>query len=421
VEFLAWVVVCAAAIAMFARSRHVGEKTETLARENLALRELLRGISTRVAGLEKSLEKLSQVADRSTVAADRPAVAAPEPEAAKKNDVLLETVSPARFETPLATPPLTAAFTPRPPAETKLPAPSVAGARAAAPSISAAQPTARDANFASQIYSEAKKKDARNLADLEERLGANWLNKIGTAAFVIGVALLLNYSMHYLGPAGKIALGYALSAVLLGLGVIGERKERYRIAARAVLGGGWALAYFTTYALHNIAAVRLVASPGLGFTLLFVVAVGMVAHSLRYHSEVTTGFAFVLAFATVAASEIPLGGLVASALLAASLAVILRARNWFIVEPLAIIATYAVHWMWLNQVYERMGGRKPFPEFAASVALLSAYWAIYLMSYFLRQAKEQRQEWLLTASFLLNAAGFLLLLHYQSFHPEWRF
>jgi uncharacterized membrane protein len=171
---------------------------------------------------------------------------------------------------------------------------------------------ARDANFASQIYSEAKKKDPRNLADLEERLGANWLNKIGTAAFVIGVAMLLNYSMHYLGPAGKIALAYTLSAVLLGIGVIGERKERYRIAARAVLGGGWALAYFTTYALHNIAAVRLVASPELEFTLLFVVAVAMVAHSLQYHSEVTTGFAFLLAFATVAASEIPMGGLVAS-------------------------------------------------------------------------------------------------------------
>ena len=68
------------------------------------------------------------------------------------------------------------------------------------------------------------------------------------------------------------------------------------------------------------------------------VAVAMVVHSLRYHSEITTGFAFLLAFATVAASEIPMGGLVASALLAASLAVILRARNWYVVEPLAIIA-----------------------------------------------------------------------------------
>jgi hypothetical protein len=251
----------------------------------------------------------------------------------------------------------------------------------------------------------ATKIDSRNLADLEEPLGANWLNKIGTVAFVIGVALLLNYSMHYWGPAGKIALAYVLSAVMLGIGVFDERRERYRIAARAVLGGGWALAYFTTYALHNIAAVRLVTSASLGFALLFAVAVAMVAHSLRYRSEITTGFAYLLAFARVAVGETPVGALVATGLLAASLIVILRARRWFIVEPLAIVATYAVHWLWLNQVYERIGGHKPFPEFAASVALLSVYWAIYLISYFLRDSQDQQESWLLTASFLLDATG----------------
>jgi hypothetical protein len=258
-------------------------------------------------------------------------------------------------------------------------------------------------------------------ADLEERLGANWLNKIGTAAFVIGVALLLNYSMHYLGPRGKIGLGYALSAVFLMAGIVGEKKERYRVASRAVLGGGWALAYFTTYALHNIAAVRLVANPVLGFALLFTVAVVMVVHSLRYHSEVTTGFAFLLAFASVAVSTIPVGALVASALLAASLVLILRARRWYALEPFAIAATYMVHQLWINQIYKEIGGHKPFAEFPISVALLSIYWLIYLISYFLRSEAGTPQRQMLTASFLVNACGYLMVLHYQAFHPEWRF
>jgi uncharacterized membrane protein len=420
VELLAWVVFCAGAYFLYTRSRHLNEKTETLAKENLALREQLREILSRVTGLEKALENRSLAAERA-VTPESSTVTEPEPGVSKTSDVRAAVASPTKFVTPVETPHISATIIPNAPAATKLPEPSFQTVNPSAPRFPVVQPIAREPNFAGQIDSEAKKKDPRNLADLEERLGANWLNKVGTAAFVIGVALLLNYSMHYLGPAGKIALGYALSAVLIGIGVIGERKERYRIAGRAVLGGGWALAYFTTYALHNIAAVRLVASPGLGFTVLFLVAVAMVAHSLRFHSEVTTGFAFLLAFATVAVSEIPMGGLVASALLAASLAVILRAHNWYMVEPLAIIATYAVHWMWLSQVYERIGGRKPFPEFVGSVALLSIYWAIYLVSYFLREGKEQRDQWLLTASFLLNAAGYLVLLHYQSFHPEWRF
>jgi hypothetical protein len=185
VEFLAWVVVCAVTFILFTRSRHVTEKTETLAKENLALREQLRGILLRVAALEKALENLSQAPESSTVAA-------PEPEAPKTRDVPAAAVSRTKFETPVETPPIMATSIPGAPAETKLPEPSFERMRPADPSIPAAQPVARGPNFGSQIYSEAKKKDPRSLADLEERLGANWLNKIGTAAFVIGVALLLS-------------------------------------------------------------------------------------------------------------------------------------------------------------------------------------------------------------------------------------
>jgi hypothetical protein len=267
----------------------------------------------------------------------------------------------------------------------------------------------------------AKTADPQRLANLEEKLGTNWLNKIGTAAFVIGVALLINYSLHYFGPAGKIALGYGIAIILLALGVFGERNERYRIGARAVLGGGWALAYFVTYALHNIPSVRLVDDPFVGFALLFAVAAAMVAHSLRYHSEVTTGFAFLLAYLSVAVSIIPFGALIASALLGAALVVILRQRRWYAIEPFAIIAAYIVHWVWLTQIYERLGGHKPFPEFLASAAILTVYWIIFIASYFARPDAGPTEKRWLTASFLLNALGYLVVLHQQSFHPEWRF
>ena len=289
---------------------------------------------------------------------------------------------------------------------------------------SAATPLASPPIFASMRASApkaAKTADPQRLANLEEKLGTNWLNKIGTAAFVIGVALLINYSLHYFGPAGKIALGYGIAIIFLALGVFGERNERYRIGARAVLGGGWALAYFVTYALHNIPSVRLIEDPFIGFALLFAVAAAMVAHSLRYHSEVTTGFAFLLAYLSVAVSIIPFGALIASALLSAALVVILRQRRWYAIEPFAIIATYAVHWVWLTQIYERQGGHKPFPEFQASAAILTLYWIIFIASYFLRPDAGPTEKRWLTASFLLNALGYLLVLHQQSFHPEWRF
>ena len=50
---------------------------------------------------------------------------------------------------------------------------------------------------------------------LEERLGRNWLNKLGIITLVIGLALFLGYQLRTLGPLGKSLLGLALSAVLL--------------------------------------------------------------------------------------------------------------------------------------------------------------------------------------------------------------
>ncbi len=359
-------------------------------RREAATRAELAELTRHLREVERSLERLESAVARAA-AREPPSVAAPAPPAAA-----------------VAPPPQEPAVKPREIREART-APAAAPPSAPVPIPS----------FLPQR--EVSKAQPRRWADLEEQLGANWLNKIGTAAFVIGVALLLNYSMHYFGPKGKITLAYLLAAVLVVLGVIGERRDRYRIAARAVLGGGWAIVYFTTYAVHNVPAVRLVESPTLGFLLLFVVAAAMVAHSLRYNSELATGFAYLLGFASVAVSHMTLGTLVASAALVASLAVVLWRRRWYAVEPVAIAASYAVHWLWLRQIFAALGGHKPFPQFKASAALLTIYWLAWATSYFLREEREPTERRWLTASFLLNAGGYLAVLHYQSLYPQLRF
>ena len=123
----------------------------------------------------------------------------------------------------------------------------------------------------------------------------------------------------------------------------------------------------------------------------------------------------------MAVSKIPIGALIASALLAASLVIVLRIRRWYVIERFAIAATYLVHLRWIDQIYQVMGPHKPFPEFSATASLLSIYWLIYLISFFLRSEKGIEEGRLLTASFLLNALGYFAVLHYQAFHPEWRF
>src|SRR5262249_15067858 len=133
----------------------------------------------------------------------------------------------------------------------------------------------------------------------EAIVGGTWLNKLGVFVLVIGIALFLGYSFTQMGPAGRVAIGLAVSFAMLGGGVVLERRERYMTFARGLLGGGWAALYFTTYAMHAVNAAKVIDSNLLAVLLLLAVAAGMIAHSLRYRSQTVTGLAYFLAFATL--------------------------------------------------------------------------------------------------------------------------
>jgi hypothetical protein len=262
----------------------------------------------------------------------------------------------------------------------------------------------------------------KSLLNLEEKLGTDWLNKLGIISVVVGFAFLLSQELKTMGPGGKVLLGYLSSAVLLGAGIWAERSRRYRILARAGVGGGWALLFFTTYAMYHVPAARVLSSQTLDLVLLLAVAAVMVWHTLRYKSQVVTGLAFLLGFLTVSISHSDVYSLGAGGVLAAALVITVLRMQWFELEILGILASYFNHYLWLRPIIEPMQGhRRPFLEFTASAALLLVYWLIFRVSYILRQTQDRRQEMISTASALLNTLLLLLLFKYQSTHPEWAF
>ena len=262
----------------------------------------------------------------------------------------------------------------------------------------------------------------RSALNLEETLGANWLNKLGVVILVIGVFLFLGYEWRQMGAAGKIILGYLVSAVLLGGGVFLERRERYRIFARAAIGGGWAMLYATTYAMHHLPAARVLASQAIDLVLLLVVAAAMVLHTLRYRSQVVTGLALLLGFITVTISHNNVYSLTASAILAVALVTIVRRMRWFELEIFGILATYLNHFFWLRPIIEPMGKHHHmFPEFRASAGLLCFYWLVFRSSYVFRRIDRELDEKLSTAAALLNVALLLGVMRYQTVRPELAF
>jgi uncharacterized membrane protein len=259
-------------------------------------------------------------------------------------------------------------------------------------------------------------------SQLEETLGKNWLNKLGIIALVIGISLFLAYKFPSLSNPEKVGLGYLISFVILGTGIYLERSDRYRIFARALIGGGWALTFFVTYAMHFVLYTRVIDTEAADLVLLFLVAVAMVVHTLRYDSQVVTGLAFLLAFFTVGISQDTIYSLSAGAILALGLIAIVHRRRWFELEVFGILAAYVNHFIWLTRVViPAVGHHRMFPEFIPSTVLLCLYWATYRWSYIARRIDNANQERISTLAALLNTSLLLGLFKYQSVRPELAF
>ncbi len=303
-------------------------------------------------------------------------------------------------------PPPPAPARPKPPrVEWPKPAPAPAMARAAAPPVSPA----------SSAVAEAPR------ATLEETLGGNWLNKLGIVILVFGVVSFLIWQFGGT-PHGKIFLGYLTALGTLGLGIVLEKRERYRTFARSALGGGWALTFFTTYAMHHVEASRILQSQVADLVLMLIVAAGMVAHTLRYRSQVVTGLALLLGFSTVTLSHDTVYSLTASAVLAAALVAIVRRLQWFELEVFGILATYLNHFLWLRPIIEPMGAQKvQFAEFWSSALILAFYWAVFRFSYLARKIADQAAENVSLVAALLNTGLLLSLMKYQSVRPDLAF
>ena len=260
---------------------------------------------------------------------------------------------------------------------------------------------------------------------LEETLGANWLNKLGIVILVIGLAFFLALKLQTWGPGGKVLCGYAISVLLLGGGILLERRPPYRVFARAIMGGGWALGFFTTFAMYHLEATRLLHSLAADLVLMLIVAAGMVAHSLRYRSQTVTGLAFLLGFATLltshveAANDTVVFSLTASAVLAIALVVVTTIRHWAVLELLGLLSVYFSHLVWLTRVLPQ--NHAPFTEFWPSTALILLYWLIFRLAYVLRTPLDKNEENISSVSAVFNSGGVLGLLKFQSAHPEWAF
>ncbi|HME08640.1 MAG TPA: DUF2339 domain-containing protein [Bryobacteraceae bacterium] len=235
----------------------------------------------------------------------------------------------------------------------------------------------------------------------EVLVGGSWLNKLGVFVLVIGIALFLGYSFTKMGPPGRVAIGLAVSLGMLVGGILLEKRARYTIFGRGLLGGGWGALYFTTYAMHAVEAARVIDNAIAASLLLLAVAAGMIVHSLRYRSQTVTGLTYFLAFATLSPVITPVASLSALALipLAASLLYVANRFAWSELALFGLIATYGTC---------ASLGDSGAPVWAAQT-IFTTYWLLFESFDLLRARRRTEYTVWEQAIFPLNAAAFLLL------------
>ncbi|MBE4751579.1 DUF2339 domain-containing protein [Corallococcus sp. ZKHCc1 1396] len=211
--------------------------------------------------------------------------------------------------------------------------------------------------------------------DLEAHVGTYWLSRLGIVALIIGIAYLITYRFGELGMLARVGAGYLLSA---GLGAFGLwLSRRNELFGRIVFGGGLALAYFVTYALHFIPSVRVIDSQVLALVLLaaFVVAIVTIAH--RMQSETVAGIALFLGLHTGMLSDITAFTLLSTTLLAAGALFFLVRNRWVIVPLSSLVAVYSTHVVWAVRTGHMAPGAPEDDRLFLSLGFLALYFLLF--------------------------------------------
>ncbi len=133
-------------------------------------------------------------------------------------------------------------------------------------------------------------------SDLESRIGSHWLNRIGIAAVLIGVAYFLKFAFdnNWIGPAGRIAIG-----LMAGIAVVfwSERFRRrgYRIFSYSLKAVGIGVLYLSLWASFQVYHV---APAALVFTCMLVVTAATCAMAFSQDAEILAVFAIIGGFST---------------------------------------------------------------------------------------------------------------------------
>ncbi|MEO6035635.1 MAG: DUF2339 domain-containing protein [Verrucomicrobiota bacterium] len=251
----------------------------------------------------------------------------------------------------------------------------------------------------------------------EMRLGTYWLVRVGIVLLLTWTVFFARYAYQnyfgHLGPLGKVLLMYGASGLLLGAGTFLQRKqpkESLRNYGQVLFAGGLALVYFTTYAAHHVANLRVISNAVLDGALLLGWTAFIVWIADRKKSEVLALFAIGLAYYTSIITTIGLFTLYSNLLLTVAAVFFLLRNRWTRLSFTSLVATYVAFvfwrfysgegWLWSWRTQEVWKGNW----------FLAGYWVVFTASTFLSREEAATKSFRVPFLTLNNSAFFGLVV-----------
>ncbi len=131
--------------------------------------------------------------------------------------------------------------------------------------------------------------------DLEKFIGENLINKIGIAILVLAIGYFVKFAIDsgWVGPAGRVGIGIACGAILVG--IAHWLRNSYKAFSSVLAGGGLAVFYFTiTLAYHQFNLFGQTTA----FVILIVITIFAVLLSLLYDKQELAIIALIGGFAS---------------------------------------------------------------------------------------------------------------------------
>ena len=211
--------------------------------------------------------------------------------------------------------------------------------------------------------------------DWEVLVGGRLLNRIGAVALILGLGFFFKYAVdqNWIGRPIRVIMGVALGGVLLYL-ADRTRKRGLEVFSQGIVGAGIAAFFISTYAAYNL--YHLVPAPIALVAMLAVTAIGL-QQALRYGSIAVSLIAMFGGFLgplfQITAHPDAKGFLIYLLLLNVEILAVLQLKPvWSILEPIALVSTYSIVFIWQGSSYQ--GHNAPL----MTTALLGLIWLAYV-------------------------------------------